>query len=93
MLDLVATFERGESDLTQLVAALRVEYIEADPHDALVRDGFESNWIHIDHENELRTEPWAPSGTASDSRLTEVLNLFCEWVRSVLASDTTTNHG
>jgi len=93
MLGLVETFEQGDVDLTQLVAALRVEYVEADPHDPRIRDGFESKWVQIDSENELRTESWAPQGVASASRLTEALNLFCEWVRSVLASDATTDHG
>jgi hypothetical protein len=92
MLGLVASYEKGEIDLTQLVAALRVEYTEADPHDAHIRDGFELKWVQIDGENELRTESWAPEGAASDPRLTEALDLFCGWVRSVLATDTTTDH-
>jgi hypothetical protein len=92
MLGLVATFERREVDLTRLVAALRVEYVEADPHDARIRDEFESKWVRIDGENELRTESWAPKGAANDSHLREALNLFCEWVRSVLAADPTNDH-
>jgi hypothetical protein len=92
MLERVASFERGELDLGQLVAALRSEYVEADPHDARIRSEFESMWAPIDDENELRTESWAPPEAANNDRLPELLRAFCSWVEQVLASDSTTDH-
>ncbi len=92
MVERVTSFERGELDLGQLVAALRSEYIEADPHDARIRSEFESMWALIDGENELRTESWAPPGSANDDRLRELLRAFCTWVEQVLAFDSTTDH-
>jgi hypothetical protein len=92
MLERVTSFERGELDLGQLVAALRTEYIEADPHDARIRAEFEAMWSPIEGENELRTESWAPPGAANDDRLREVLRAFRTWVEQVLASDSTTDH-
>ena len=90
MLDQVAAFRRDELDLTHLVAGLRTEYVEADPHDAEVRTEFESMWVAIDGENELRTESWAPTVAASDDRLSEALDAFCSWVQQLLTADPST---
>jgi hypothetical protein len=64
----------------------------ADPHDARIRDEFESKWVRLDNENEMRTEPWPPSGVASDVQLAQHLGRFEDWVEGVLADDQTTNH-
>ena len=65
----------GRLDLAQLVSDLRgLLYIEADPHDPVVREDFESMWSPIDNEYELRTAPWAPPGLASDENLEAALD-------------------
>ena len=92
MLDQVAAFRCGELDLTHLVAGLRAEYVEADPHNAKVRTEFESKWVAMDAENELRTEPWAPRDAASDDRLSEALDAFCSWVQQLLTADSSSQH-
>jgi hypothetical protein len=46
-------------------------------------------WEHfnpIDMELELRTEAWAPAGSASDEHLSEALARFRRWVRQVLTT-------
>jgi hypothetical protein len=92
MLDRMGEFWHGEVSLGQLVDDLRGLYVEADPHDAKIRDGFEAMWVPIDHENELRPEPWAAPGAAGDSRLGEVLDQFSTRVRAVVSSDKSTEH-
>jgi hypothetical protein len=92
MLNRVHEYEEGQLSLGKLVDDLRGLYVEADPHEARIRDQFESNWVQIDHENELRTESWAPSGIASDAQLAQHLKRFQDWVEGVLADDQTTDH-
>ena len=92
MLDRVHEYEQGRLGLGKLVDDLRGLYVEADPHDSHVRDEFESKWVRLDHENELQTETWAPSGAASNVRLAQHLRGFNDWVEGVLADDQTTDH-
>jgi hypothetical protein len=92
MLSRVADFEQQGLDLGQLIRDLRGLYIEADSHDASIRDDFESNWSPIDAEYELRTEPWAPARAASDEHLADALGRFRLWVEGILSADTTTGH-
>ena len=46
-------------------------------------------WSPIDAEHELRTQPWAPAGSASGEALGQVLDTFAEWVTAILAADST----
>jgi hypothetical protein len=92
MLDRVQEYEQGQLGLGKLVDDLLGLYVEADPHDARIRDEFESKWVQIDHQNELRTESWARSGDVSDVRLAQHLETFHDWVEGVLAGDQTTDH-
>ena len=91
MLDQVREYRAGRVGLGALVAGLRGLFVEADPHSAAVRDRFESMWSPIDAEYELRAEPWAPAGSASDAALDRALDGFTQWVTAVLA-DSTTEH-
>ena len=92
MLDRVHAYEHGRLGLGKLVDDLRGLYVEADPHDSEVRDEFESKWVQIDHQNELRTESWAPSGDGSDEQLAQHLGRFHDWVEGILAGDSTADH-
>jgi len=76
-----------------IVQDLRGLYIEADSHDAGVRDQFEVMWSPIDAQDELRTEPWDPLGSASNETLTQALDAFAEWVIDMLAADPAPQHG
>jgi hypothetical protein len=49
-------------------------------------------WSSIDAEHELRTEPWAPAGSASDEALDQALDTLTEWVTAMLAADSSTEH-
>ena len=93
MLDRIVDFNLGNVDLKTLVSDLRGLYVEADPHDPTIRSEFEQMWGEIDMEMELRTEPWAPPGSASDERLSRGLEAFSDWVRRLLAADRGTGHG
>jgi hypothetical protein len=92
MLEHVRSFQQDDADLGQLVTALRAEYVEADPHEARIRDEFEAKWSPMDGDNELRTETWAPPGAANDDHLQRILDEFSTWVQHVLDADSTTDH-
>ncbi|MGH3187625.1 MAG: hypothetical protein ACRDOL_10255 [Streptosporangiaceae bacterium] len=93
MLDLIGAHRAGRLDLRTLVEGLRGLYVEADPHDAGIRDQFEAMWSPLDTEYELRTEPWAPAHSDSDDALGVALSAMTEWVTAVLAADPTLGHG
>ena len=76
----------------QLVADLRGLYVEADPHDPRIRAEFEEHWSVLDGENELRTEPWAPVGAASDERLAGAIASFRSWADAVVTNDNSDQH-
>src|SRR5256885_612962 len=88
----VRAFNIGADDLGGLVRDLRGLFVEADPHDPAVRAEFDLHWSPIDAEYELRTEPWAPPGAASDQVLAQSLNAFRSWVTSVVEADRTSDH-
>jgi hypothetical protein len=44
-------------------------------------------WLPIDGEAELRTEPWAPPGLASDKTLNRALDAFVRWTAVQLAQE------
>jgi hypothetical protein len=92
MLTEVDRFRSGDLSLGTLVDDLRGLYVEADPHEPRIRSDFEAVWSRIDGEHELRTEPWAPPGSASDAHLATYLDEFSAWVRSVLANDDSSEH-
>ena len=87
MLTAVSRYRSGELALGKLVSDLRGLYVEADPHYGTVRDAFEAAWSTIDAEHELRTEAWAPKGSASDANLGQSLDVFTAWVERVLNAD------
>ena len=86
MLDQISDYRAGRSHLGVLLERLRGLYVEADPRDAVIRDQFEVMWSPIDAQHELRTEPWAPAGSASDEVLGRALDTFTEWVVGMLAA-------
>lgn len=92
MLDHIASFHAAETTLSQLVSDLRGLIVEADPHDPAVRDAFKEQWALIDGELELRTEPWAPPGSASDVDLARYLNDLEAWVTGLLRRSSGTLH-
>jgi hypothetical protein len=92
MLDQISDYKAGRLVLGGLLERLRGLYVEADPHDAAVRDQFELMWSAIDAQHELRTEPWAPAGSASETTLTRRLDAFAEWAAGVLAADSIPGH-
>jgi hypothetical protein len=83
MLDLIRVHRADRLDLGALVEGLRGLYVEADPHDAGIRDQFEAMWSTLDAEYELRMEPWAPAGSASDEALGVAVSAFSEWIAAV----------
>jgi hypothetical protein len=85
-------YEAGRIDLGKLVRDLRGLFVEADPHDRTIRDDFECYWSPIDAEHELRTEAWAPAGTADDEALARYLDAFRGWVNAVVLADETEDH-
>ena len=92
MLDLIERYRRDEVSLGRLVDDLRGLVVEADPHDPGIRDHFELAWSRLEGELELRTEPWAPPGAASDRSLETYLADLQSWiVGSVLSSESTTH--
>ena len=88
----VERFRRGNLSLGKLVADLRGLFVEACPHEPAVRSEFEAMWSEIDGENDLRTQPWAPPGSASDARLDRSLSEFVKWVRGVVMADSSDEH-
>jgi hypothetical protein len=92
MLGQIGEYRAGRFSLGALTEALRGLYVEADPHDPAIRGQFDSMWSPIDSEHELRTEPWAPAGSASGEALYQALDTFAEWVTAILAADSTREH-
>jgi hypothetical protein len=62
------------------------------PDDPALRDAFEEQWARIDGELELRTESWAPAGSASDADLARYLDGREQWVSELLRSSSSTAH-
>ena len=92
MLDKITDFRTGQIDLRSLVDDLRGLRTEADPHDPTLQADFEWKWAELEMELELRTEPWAPAGSASDERLNAGLEALDAFVRQVLAADVSDDH-
>ncbi len=92
MLAAVDTYRSGRLPLDRLVSDLRGLFVEADPHERATQDRFEEIWSRLDGQWELRSEPWAPPGAASDEALSRDLDEFTAWIRDVLAQDQTSEH-
>lgn len=92
MLERVRAFENDEIDLTRLVDDLRGLIIEADPHDADIRDRFELCWSELDMIDELRTQSWAPPGSYDEARLQRGIEALRHWVTTAVLTDSTTDH-
>jgi hypothetical protein len=60
MNDELDRLEMDESVLRQVVARIRGLYVAAALRDPDVRTAFETAWVRLDHQHELRTEGWAP---------------------------------
>jgi hypothetical protein len=92
MIEKITAYEVNGGDLGTLVSQLRGLFVEADPHDMRIRSEFESMWAPIDGEHELRTEAWAPAGSANDDRLGQLLHEFRIWAETVIAADASDDH-
>ena len=87
MLDEIRAFESGTLSLAKLVDDLRGLFVEADPHDGQVRDGFGSLFSVIEVEYELRTEGWGNKpGVGIDADLRGSLRDLEEWVTGLLTT-------
>jgi hypothetical protein len=58
----------------------------SDLKDERLIDEFWNHCAPIDTEHELRTEAWAPAGSANDEHLAAVIEDFRRWVNEVLSS-------
>lgn len=92
MLDRIDALDAGTVELGELVRELRGLFVEANSHDQRVRDDFEVYWSAIDAQHELRTESWAPSGTADDRALRASVDAFRRWVQTAVLADKTDHH-
>lgn len=86
MIDEIASYRMGGIDLRTLVQRLQGLMGASDLHDGNLIDEFWSRQAPIDMELELRTEPWAPPGSASDIALQTALDDFVTWVQMILAT-------
>ena len=92
MLERVDNLRTERLDLTKLVSDLWGRFVEADPDSPVVRGDFKSMWSPIESEYELRSEPLAPPGLASDEHLNLALDNFSSWAQRCLDGDTTGLH-
>ncbi|MEV7012637.1 hypothetical protein [Streptosporangium sp. NPDC051022] len=83
-LDLYAS---SQTSLPKLVEDLRGLFEASDPRELGIRDSFQWLWAELDMENDLRTEPWAPAGSADDVRLAEVIDALRSWATRVATGE------
>jgi hypothetical protein len=86
MTESVDAYRAGRLGLRKLVNDLQGLMPGADLHDQALINEFWNHEAPIDMEFELRTEDWAPLGSASDEALDKALADFRSWVAEVLAS-------
>jgi len=86
MTESVDAYRVGRLGLRKLVNDLQGLMAAADLHDQALINEFWNHEAPIDMELELRTEDWAPPGSASDEALYKALADFRSWVTAVLAS-------
>jgi hypothetical protein len=66
-----------------LVSTLRGLYEAGDFNESDLRTGFETAWFFLDHEHELRTEPWGgPEST--EATLNAAVSKMMTWVDDAL---------
>ena len=80
MLQRIDNYRSESISLGQLVDDLSGLFAAADSHDTEVRKGFLSHWSLIEYEYELRTEPWALPGAASEETLARLLEELDVWL-------------
>jgi len=85
MLDEVSRYRSGDLEIRALVQNLQGLMGAADFHAERLRDEFWNVEAEISMEMELRTEAWAPTGSASDERLEDGLTAFVAWVNGLLS--------
>jgi hypothetical protein len=76
-------YRNNEMSLERLVANLRGLLDATDLHHQNLVDEFRDRLAPIDGENELRTQPWAPPGSASDDNLDAALTAMRHWALQV----------
>jgi hypothetical protein len=84
MLDRIDEYTSGSGSLQALADVLRGLVSAADLHSRTLTDEFCDHFQQIDKELELRTEPWAPAGSASDEQLKAALGEFRSWAQTTL---------
>ena len=89
MADEVHQFREGRLPVDHLARNLRGLMLAADFKSSKLRDDFDALWSRIDAEAELRTEPWAPPGLASDDALSDGLDALLSWVRDRISDEDT----
>jgi hypothetical protein len=80
MRDVLNRFDDDGLELNVLVSTLRGLYETAEFQDAKVRMEFESAWVTVDYENELRTETWAQSNSSAPGSLASAIAEMRHWV-------------
>ena len=86
MIEALDNYETGVVDLQKLASDLKGLLAATDLHDQNLTAEFWDHFVEIDMELELRTEAWAPSGSASDQRLRDAVDGYRRWVETVLAT-------
>jgi hypothetical protein len=84
MLRQIDDWEQGNLGLARLVTNLYGLLEATEMKGTEPADEFYSRWAKLDMEVELRTEPWAPTGSASDDRLNAAIASVRDHVHRVL---------
>jgi hypothetical protein len=86
MIEEVDAYLGGEIPLEKLAVNLRGLVAASDLKAVKLEREWWEHFNPIDMELELRTEAWAPAGSASDEHLSEALATFRAWVLQVLST-------
>ena len=86
MLEQLDAYEAGDVSLAQLVRDLQGLLGATDLHDDSLVSEFWNHEAPIGMELELRTENWAPPGSASDDNLRRAITDYRAWASNVLAT-------
>jgi hypothetical protein len=76
----VDQFDKGAISLGELVSRIRGLYTAAEIQDDDIETAFENAWIRLDHQNELRTEPWFPVDAATEEDLDDAILRMKDWI-------------
>ncbi|MEU9890929.1 hypothetical protein [Sphaerisporangium sp. NPDC051011] len=85
MVERLDAYAVGEVTLPKLVEDLRGLFEIVDPREWSIRDAFEDLWAELDAECDLRTESWAPPGSADDVHLRRSIDALRSWASRVAA--------